>query len=62
MTNKVTVADFPAWEKRTKKTYGPCARRYVGRDYRRILGVIERDGWEYSLHATKGIRRKRKVI
>jgi hypothetical protein len=57
---KVSVSDFPAWERGSRLTLGPCARRHHSQKDRRILGVISRGGYEYLLHATKGIRVQRK--
>jgi hypothetical protein len=57
----VTIADFPAWESRTRHTAGPSCRNQTGMSYRRILSTFEKDGVEYSLHATKGIRRARRT-
>lgn len=53
----VTVADFPAWERRTRVTQGPASARNRGQHGRRILSTFVRDGHQYELHATKGIRR-----
>ncbi len=50
------------WEKRTKFTLGPCARRYVGTPYRRILGFFTEGDQEHALHATKGWRTRPVVI
>ena len=55
----ITIADFPRWESRTKHTLGPASARSRGARNRRILAVTEKNGVEYSLHATKGIRRAR---
>lgn len=59
--NQPIFNDFPEWEKGTRVTLGPCARRYRGRRDRRILGVIEDGDFEHTLHATKGIRTQRKA-
>lgn len=59
--NQPAFNDFPQWEKGTRVTLGPCARRYRGRKDRRILGVIEDGDFEHTLHATKGIRTQRRA-
>ncbi len=56
----VTIADFPPWEKRTRHTPGPASAKFRGERNRRIISTFERDGVEYHLHATKGIRKIRK--
>lgn len=61
-TSTVTVADFPPWEKRTQHTPGPASARLRGERNRRIISTFERDGVEYHLHATKGIRKIRKGV
>lgn len=58
----VTIADFPAWEKRTQHTPGPASAKLRGERNRRIISTFERDGVEYQLHATKGIRRIRRTF
>lgn len=50
---------FPGWEKRTRVMRGPCSARLRGQPNRRILSTFVRGEYEYSLHATKGIRRRR---
>ena len=61
-TEGVTLSDFPAWEKRSRHTDGPNTRRLSGARNRRFLSSFEKDGVEYTLHATKGIRRARKTF
>ena len=58
----ITLADFPAWEKRTTHTHGPASAQLRGSRNRRIISTFERDGVEYQLHATKGIRRIRRTF
>jgi hypothetical protein len=53
MTN---LAIFPPWEPGNFHTLGPAARRFVGRPNRRILSIRVLGDYEYSLHATKGVR------
>lgn len=57
-----TLADFPAWEKRTQHTPGPASAQLRGERNRRIISTFERDGIEYQLHATKGVRRARRTF
>lgn len=59
-TEGVSIADFKAWEPRSRHTPGPAARIYKGQEYRRWIASTEKNGVEYHLHATKGIRRVRK--
>jgi len=66
MHSSVTQADLPPYAPRKPLPgggfgHGPCARKNVGQHNRRILGTIERDGYRYSYHATKGMRRERIV-
>jgi hypothetical protein len=50
------ITRIKPWDKRTKFTLGPCARRYVGTAYRRMLGEYTEGNTEHVLHATKGWR------
>jgi hypothetical protein len=58
MTNNPTLSRFPAWEPGSFHTLGPAARRHAGRPNRRILSAFTEGGVEYTLHATKGVRRR----
>jgi hypothetical protein len=56
----VSLADLPGWKRRTlRRGDGPCTRRDAGQANRRVLTTTERDGMEFSYHATKGWRAKR---
>lgn len=61
-TEGVDLSDFPEWEHRNRHAEGPNSRRLVGTRNRRHLSSVEIDGVEYTLHATKGIRRARKFF
>lgn len=54
-----TVADFPAYTPRSRNVPGPASRRSHGEANRSVVGPVEQDGYAYTYHFTKGIRREK---
>lgn len=55
----ITIADFPAYTPRSRNVPGPASRQNRGEAGRRIVGPIERDGYAYTFHFCKGMRREK---